>query len=141
MALSISIVTKYADATLTRLHKRSFHDAFMLAIQEIEPPHDVNVGELKSAVGKELARLKREKDPVQLIRANEKVALYSINKQSEVSFIHEGGHATFRGVRWIGGGQKPLEVEVDGRLLTKAHNRAQEHFRNMRRIAKANRKK
>lgn len=133
MAISERIITEYTDATLIRLHKRNFHEAFALAILDNEIPVGVDVDELKSAVGKELNRMKQSKDPVQLAHANDHGAVFIINKETEVSFKHENSRAKFFGVRWVGEGKKPEVVEVDARLLSRAYHRASNHFREVRR--------
>ncbi len=126
------MIQEYADGTMTRLHKRNFYEAFALALIDLGTPVGTTVEELKAAVGKELSHRKQLKDPVQLLKATDHAIIFVINKETEVSFIHEDRHAHFHGVRWIGKGPKPKEVEVDARLLTRACNRAREHFRAVR---------
>lgn len=133
MVISTKIITEYADATLIRLHKRNFYEAFALAIIDNEVPVGIDVDELRSAVGKELNRIKQSKDPVQLAHANEHGAVFILKKETEVAFKHEDGRAKFFGVRWIGEGKKPENVEVDHALLTRAYHRANNHFREVRR--------
>jgi hypothetical protein len=145
MPISEEVLAQYVAATSALIHQFGFYEAFALVIKELEVPVGIDERELKSKVGFELNRMKNEqrklRDPIQLVRAHEGGIIFTINKNTEVAFMPKGHRTVLQNVRWVGESKKPAEVEVDGRIMTTAYNRACKHFRDLRKAQGLGRKK
>lgn len=140
-----AILKQYVDATSARIHQHGFYEAVALVIKDLGMPVGVELHELHAKIGAELSRIKqalrKQKDPVQLVRAHAGGIIFTIKGETEVAFMSKGRHTVLQNVRWVGAGPKPAEVEVDSRLMTTAYNRAAQHFRDLRKAQGLGRKK
>ncbi|HXK37480.1 MAG TPA: hypothetical protein VJ579_00210 [Candidatus Paceibacterota bacterium] len=145
MPITEEVLKKYVDGTSALLHQFGFHEAFALVIKELEVPVGIDEHELKSKVGSALSHMRIEqqrlRDPIQLVRAHPLGIIFTINKNTEVAFMPKGHRTVLQNVRWVGETPKPKEVEVDGRIMTTAYNRACKHFRELRKAQGLGRKR